>query len=86
MSEFENRMIEGIYMSRFVASWINEGGNFKRKFVDGQIIVPFKEWLKTLTINDRKLTDEEIYDIYNFATNGKLELEVLAANFMAKQK
>ena len=70
---FENRIIEGIYISRFVASWVNEGGKLNSKF---------KEWLKTLVINGRKLTDEEIQDIYNFGTNGKLELESSAAKFL----
>lgn len=72
---FENRTIEGIHISRFVVSWIKSGG--KLNFT-------FKDWLRTLTINGRKLTDEEIYDIYNFGTNGKLELEESAKVFLKK--
>lgn len=74
---FENRIIEGIHISRFVASWVNKGGKLNFEF---------KEWLKTLTINERKLTDEEIQDIYNFGTNGKLELEILATKFLKIKK
>ena len=70
---FENRIIEGIHISRFVASWVNEGGKLNFRF---------KEWLATLTINGRKLTDEEIQDIYNFGSNGKLELEASASKFL----
>ena len=70
---FENRIIEGIHISRFVASWVKEGG--KLNFT-------FKEWLGTLTINERKLTNDEIREIYDFATNGKLELEILASKFL----
>ena len=74
---FENRIIEGIHISRFVASWVKEGG---------KLTFEFKEWLKTLTINGRQLTNEEIQDIYNFGTNGKLELETLAAMFLKNKK
>ena len=70
---FENRIIEGIHISRFIASWVKEGG--KLNFT-------FKEWLKTLTINGRKLTYDEIREIYDFGTNGKLELETLASRFL----
>ena len=72
---FENQLIEGIYISRFVASWVNKGG---------KLDFTFKEWLGTLVINERKLTNDEIKDIYNFATNGKLELEISALKFLNK--
>ena len=70
---FENRTIEGIHISRFVASWVNKGGRLN---------FTFKDWLRNLTINGRRLTDEEIQDIYNFGTNGKLELEESARRFL----
>lgn len=70
---FENRIIEGIHISRFVASWVKEGG---------ELNFTFKEWLGTLVINERKLTNDEIKDIYNFGTNGKLELEASASKFL----
>lgn len=70
---FENRIIEGVHISRYVASWVNEGGKLN---------YTFKEWLRTLTINGRKLTNDEIYDIYNFGTNGKLELEEHAKQYL----
>ena len=70
---FENKLIEGIYVSRFVASWYNEGGGTYRGF---------KAWLGSLVINDRKLTQEEIDYIANFAFNGKLELEESVRRFL----
>lgn len=69
---FENKCIEGIYYSRFIASWYNSGGG-KRGF---------KLWLGQLTINGRKLTTEEIREIEEFRCNGKLELEENAKNFI----
>lgn len=70
---FENRIIEGVHISRYVTSWVKEGGKLN---------YTFKEWLRTLTINGRKLTNDEIRDIYNFGTNGKLELEEHAKQYL----
>lgn len=70
---FENKLIEGIYVSRFVASWHDAGGGTYRKF---------KSWLSSLIINGRKLTQEEINYIAHFAYNGKLELEESARRFL----
>ena len=70
---FENRVIEGIHISRYVVSWVKEGGKLN---------YTFKEWLRSLTINGRKLTEDDIRDIYNFGTNGKLELETDAKQFL----
>lgn len=72
---FENKVFEGIHYSRFIASWINKSGvGLGRQFI---------EWLKTLTINGRSIPDNVIREIYNFGTNGKLELEESARNFMS---
>ena len=78
MDEFENRIINGIHVSRYVVSWVKGGGNLfgsrrKSKFID---------WLKTLKINGHNLTEEEIDFIYHFAMNGKLELESQASKFL----
>ena len=73
---FENNLINGIHKSRYVVSWVKEGGELNYKF---------KEWLKTLTINGRKLTDDEVKDIYNFGTNGKLELETSAMRYITNE-
>jgi hypothetical protein len=74
---FENKQVEGIYYSRFVASWMNARGK----------IYPdtFKGWLRSLVINGRHLTPGEVTDIYNLASNGKLELEMSAKNYKHKK-
>ena len=77
---FENKMIEGIYYSRFVASWINAGGARFYKMQCRRL--GFEIWLKQLVINGRHLTEEEIRDICNYAWNGKLELEENVRNFL----
>lgn len=76
---FENKEIEGIYISRFIASW-QAAGNCRKDYG------LFREWLKTLIINGRYLTDDEIHDILFIADNGKLELEMSARKFLKKQK
>lgn len=70
---FENQKVRGIHKSRYVASWINSGGM--------RCDHHFIEWLKGLKIDDKHLTANEIQEIYNYARNGKLELEVSARNF-----
>lgn len=77
---FENRIINGIHKSRYLASWANSGGTLDRK---GRGL--FKKWLKTLVINDRHLTDDEILDIFVYAQNGKLELEFSAEDFLKRE-
>ena len=72
---FENKMFEGIYYSRFVASWFKSGGKINNKF---------KEWLKSFTINGKQVPEDIIQEIYCYADNGKLELEESAKAFLAK--
>lgn len=74
---FENKNYEGIYYSRFIASWANEGGSFKRG--------AFKEWLRTLKINGKEIPEDIIREINELATNGKMELETLAREFIKKE-
>lgn len=75
-NNFENAETHnGIYYSRYIVSWRNAGGE----------ITPyglFDRWLREV----EKLTDEEIRDIYNLATNGKLELQESAKAFMRSEK
>lgn len=68
--EFENSISsQGIHYSRYIASWAIVGGNVKR----------LKDFLRRLG-----LPEEEIQEIYNLATNGKLELET-AAKLLLKE-
>lgn len=68
---FENKKTEkqGIRYSRYIASWINVGGErFGTEFMD---------WLKS-----EGCTPREIIDIRELAECGKLELEVSAKKFI----
>lgn len=80
MDMFENKIIEGIHVSRFAVSWAREGGQLSSRGA-----WRFKEWLRTLVINGRKLTDEEVNYIYNFGTNGKMELEHSAYEYLKNE-
>jgi len=72
---FENKLIkESVHATRFIMSWVREGGKLDRS---GEGYDGFRKWLKSL-----ELSDEEIYDIMDIASNGKLELETLAKNFI----
>lgn len=73
--DFENKLVNGIHATRYVASYVNAGGK-----ITGlpRYDSDFIHWLKQLVVNGRKLTDEEISEIYAVAQmlkNGKLELE-----------
>ena len=68
---FENKTYEGIYYSRFAASW----------FGDRKTDWMYHMWLKNLIINGKPIPDDVIQEIVNFGTNGKLELETHAKLF-----
>lgn len=71
---FKNRLIFGhIYATRFIASWINAGGQLKTR----QDIGDFTHWLLSL-----HLSGQDVILIVNLATEGKLELEENAKNFL----
>lgn len=78
MDEFKNDLINGIHASRYIVSWVKSGGSLKGSRRNSK----FVEWLKSLTINGRSLTEEEIDRIYHLSSNGKMELEHLAKEFL----
>lgn len=77
VNDFDNAKTEkhDVHYSRYIASWINAGGDLST--LDGWYSFAF--WL-----NDLGLTDDEIYHIRVMATNGKLELENSAREFIKK--
>lgn len=76
-NEWKNGVFEGTYYSRFIASWNNV------EFA-GKIDHRFKEWLRSLTINGKKMPEDVVQDIFNLATNGKFELEKQVYGFVKK--
>ena len=89
MSDFENRLIKGIYVSRYIASWYNVGGTRVRYLnktepTHRRVETTFADWLRTLDINGEHLTEDEVRYITNFAENGKLELEHSAMKYLEK--
>lgn len=66
--------IKGIYLTRYIASWYNAGGESDyRKIVN---------WASSLIINGERLTDAEIRCIADRATNGMLQLEEWAKKYI----
>ena len=76
----ENKIVRGIHISRYIASWMKSGGTFDRSPWCGEIA--FKAWLGTLVIDGEHLTEDEKRQICNYADNGKLELETSAKLFL----
>ena len=76
MERFENARIKGVHASRYIMSYLREGGeaNYRDKF---------REWLKSLPM---ELTEEEIDYIVGIYDNGKMELEMNAKRFLKNYK
>lgn len=79
MYNFENKRCnngEGIHYSRIIASWVV--ANEQRGFLfEGDY---FKDWLRSL-----ELPEEEVSDIYEMATNGRLECENHARKYLSNK-
>ena len=74
-NEFENAKVRGIHISRYIASWVREGGSLSKKdFL-------FEMWLEELGLNE-----DEIAQIMFLANNGKMELEHSAKRFIEKSR
>ena len=73
---YENKVINGIPMSRYIASWMNVGGKI---YYDHE-----SQWYKWL--ESMGFSEDDIWHCTNLALNGKLELETSAKLFMANRK
>lgn len=76
----ENKIVRGIHISRYVASWMKSGGTFTQSPLNGR--GAFRKWLGTFRIDGVCLTEDEKQQICNYADNGKLELETSAKMFL----
>ena len=71
---FTNKLIGDIYATRFIMSWVRMGGKLRKR---GDGVYDFRKWLTSLDLDE-----EDIERIIFIATNGKLELEVSAKNYI----
>ncbi len=74
---FENVLVKGVHASRYIMSWIRVGGEIHR--IAGHS--DFSDWLKSLG-----LTDEECDTLIHLATNGRMELEMSAKEYLRTLK
>lgn len=74
----ENAKVNGIHTSRYIASWINVGGEFIGTWEDSL----FSRWLRTVGVTN----EEDIHDMWKLATCGKFELEQSARRYMEANK
>ena len=81
MAMFDNKktIIGGVLYSRLIASWYNVGGKIYGYGPMDE--VGFKRWLR----EDCLCSEIEVRDIYNMATNGKLEYEDSATKFIESE-
>ena len=77
--EFENVLINGIHVSRYIASWTKASRHAGKPVYFDEL---FMQWLK----EEAGLSDDEARTIRNFANNGKLELETNAGRFIRAHK
>lgn len=72
----------GIHATRFIMSWVRSGGELRY----GKDYDDFKEWLGTIKVDGKNLSDQDVNHIMDLATNGKMELEYLAKEFMKRKQ
>ena len=77
--EWENKIFEGIHYSRFIVSYAKVGGELNKRWL-------FEDWLRTLVINGKVIPEEVIDEIGFIASNGKLELQTSAREFLRNEK
>ena len=77
---FENKVdkVYGVHYSRWIMSWIREGGYFVST---GTGYWQFKEWLKSMNVDK-----DDIDAIMEMAMNGKMEFEHSAWDFIQELK
>ena len=76
---WENKYVKkyDIHYSRIIASWVRSGGSLKSRDLN-----IFEDWLRSTGA----LTEEQIDDVKFLASNGKLEWETSAKNFLNEKK
>lgn len=74
----ENVKVNGIRMSRYIASWMNVGGELIGCWEDSS----FSRWLRTVGVTN----EEDIHDMWELATCGKFELEQSAEKYLWANK
>ena len=74
----ENTKVNGIHASRYIASWVNVGGEFIGAWEDSL----FSRWLRTVGVTN----EEDIHDMWELATCGKFELERAAERYLQANK
>lgn len=81
---FDNKKIkvrkldEEVYMSRIIASWLNAKGEINNPYWGN---TQFRKWCWDLGIDS-----DDIEHMIRILTNGKRELELLATEYIAKNK
>lgn len=88
---FENVIIHGIEATRYIASWARVGGDLDDCDYRMGIEHPFGQWLRSLTFRCKNgesvhMTEDEVKSIIFLASNGKLELQENAKNFLKNYK
>lgn len=72
---FENVLVQGVHVTRYIMSYIRMGGDLSKQTWE------FEDWLESLG-----LSEAEVDTIVRIANNGRLELELSAAKFLAEKK
>lgn len=83
MSEWQNMTESGLHPTRIIMSWVRVGGTFSRR---GDGYDDFRDWLKTLIIDGKPLSENDVNHIIFLASNGKMELEYSAKTYLKNLK
>ena len=80
MWNWENKKIGAMRYSRYIASYLKVITDLDRRFYEDE----FEEWLNSFEGED-KLTDEQISNILEMATCGRLEAETHCMRWFNKK-
>ena len=78
MWNFENKAVGAMFYSRFLASYLHVLTSQKKVFYPQE----FKEWLEWTG----ELTNEQVREMYEMATNGRLEAQISVERFLDSKK
>lgn len=79
---FSNNTECGIHVTRFIASWVREGGTLRT----GKDYENFETWLRSIIVDGKNLSEPDVNHILELAKCGKMELEYRAKMFLKELK
>lgn len=76
---WSNKTECSIHVTRFIMSWVKMGGTLRT----GMDYENFEGWLRTLVVDGKNLSENDVNHILELARCGKMEFEYSAKSYLA---